>query len=500
MATSGATFVPAYYATLTAFNNDNTITDNQVSWIEDVKHLYVGRSLYPGANTILGSSDSFPAQASALVGVLYFKPSTGEIRRYTTTGFDVLAAPRVTVVNAASTDDTVPTAKAVNSAVNVASAALNTAIANVSSSLNASAAAKIPMLATGSGGYMVQTNATGGVQYTNLQFNSVVKSGSIDNGSLLLTNAAGATVATIPLGITGLVTSTFFNPDDATLIIYTDTTEGGEVSSSVIDLSSLVDVYTGEGERAFNPAVGSVVQYKTFAAGLSVAIGDVVKAGDTYFKVTTAGTIAGTVASWTPAHSLISPVTDTSANVGPGAYFLLDGTLWFLPNAAANTPASSYLWAGATNVSVQNYTVHVGLNLHDGGHLVNSSGGLAVSAAGTVGNNDDLVTGAAVVTYGGTLLTSVATDAQTKVNTASAALTSAVNVTSSALNAAKLDKPVWTNSNYLVLTASGGIQSSTYMVGGAALAATPTSATIATEKAVNDKINTVVSANITKWK
>ena len=524
MANSGSTFVPAYYATLTAFNNDNTVTENQVSWFDDVRQIYVGQALYPGAVTILGGPESFPAQASALVGVLYCKPSTMEIRRYTTTGYDVLVRPLTTVVNSSSTDDQLPTAKAVHSAVNTAGAAvqanlntasgtLNTRITTVSSSLNASAAAKLDKLAAGSAGYVVQTNATGGIQYTSLPasriadtntYGSGFKSVAVDNGVLVMTRFNGA-VQSASLGVTGLVTSTFFNPDDATLTIYTDTAAGGEVSSSVIDLSSLVDVYTGEGERAFNPAVGSEVAYLNYSDGMAVTSGSVVRNGDSFMLMTQAGTLTIGAGGPNLTCTALTVVTNLSAGIGPGAYVLLDSNLWRLTGAGNGSPASSYLFAGPTEVSVQGYKVHVGLNLHDGGHLVNSSGGLAVSAAGTVGNNTSLVTGAAIVTYGGSLLSSAGTAAQSKVNTASSALQNNLNTASSSLNAgistassalnsAKIDKVATGSAGFVALTtAAGGIQLSTFKPGGAALAATPAGTTLATELAVNSKCNIVSS-------
>ena len=524
MPASGSTFVPAYYAALTAFNNDNAVGDNQVSWVEDVRQIYVGRSLYPGAVTILMSSENFPAQASALVGVLYFKPDTMECRRYTTTGCDVLIRPVTTAVGASSTDDQLPTAKAVhtaistasstlNGAVSATSSTLNTRITTVSSSLNASAAAKLDKLAAGSAGYVVQTDATGGVQYTGLPasriadtntYGSGFKSLSIDNGMLVMTRFNGS-VQSASLGVNGLVTSTFFNPDDATLTIFTDNAGGGEVSSSVIDLSSLVDVYTGEGERAFNPAVGNEVAYRSYNDGMVVASGVIVRNGDSFMLMTQAGTLTIGVDGPSLTHTMLSVVTDLSANIGPGAYVLLDGNLWQLPNAAVNSPASSYLFAGPTEVSVQGYKVHVGLNLHDGGHLVNSSGGLAVSAAGAVGNNTSLITGAAVVAYGGNLLSSAGTAAQAKVNTASSALQSSLNAASGSLNAgisnasgalnsAKIDKVATGSAGYVALTtAAGGIQLSTFKPGGAELAAAPTGTTLATELAVNSRCNVVSS-------
>ncbi|MDD4818111.1 MAG: hypothetical protein PHI85_09100 [Victivallaceae bacterium] len=497
MATSGATFIPAYYATLTAFNNDNTVTDNQVSWVEDVKHLYVGRSLYPGANTILGSSESFPAQASALVGVLYFKPATGEIRRYTTTGFDVLAAPRVTAVNASSTDDAVPTAKAVHAAITVASSALNTAING-----------KISNMATGSAGYVVESLAAGGVQRTSIPtsdlarksvYSSAFSSATINNGILTLYNMGGGNM-TVDLGLTGLVTSMSFNEEQSILTLWT-TNNAGEAEATNINLTSLVDVYHGQGQRSFDPSAADRVTVREYYAGMTVAVGDVIRNGSSYMAMTAAGALTIGASGPNLGHTAITPVTVETGNISNDAYFELDRQLWKFKATHAGDPISGWIRLNPVTVDVNNYTITVGMNLNPDGHLMNTASGLAVSAAGTVANNDELVTGAAIVTYGGTLLTSAASTAQSKVNAASSTLNTAISNTSSALNAAKLDKPNWSTANKLVLTAAnGGIQSSTYSVGGAALAGTPTSTTIATEKAVNDKINSVVSANITKWK
>ena len=49
MTISGQLFVPAYYATFQAFENDDTVSDNQLSFVEDRRELYLGKALYPGA-------------------------------------------------------------------------------------------------------------------------------------------------------------------------------------------------------------------------------------------------------------------------------------------------------------------------------------------------------------------------------------------------------------------------------------------------------------------
>ena len=49
MAISGQLFVPAYYATFQAFENDDTVSDNQLSFVDDRRELYLGKALYPVA-------------------------------------------------------------------------------------------------------------------------------------------------------------------------------------------------------------------------------------------------------------------------------------------------------------------------------------------------------------------------------------------------------------------------------------------------------------------
>ena len=227
MTISGQLFVPAQYATYQAFENDDTVSDNQLSFVEDRRELYLGKALYPGAIEILGSSDSFPEQVAARIGVLYCKPSTMEIRRYTNTSYDVLVRPLDTTVNSGSTNP-------------VTGGAVYDALSG-----------KMDMVSGGSG-KLSQLDGSGGLIATSIDaaevvidedIQKLVKSVAENNGTWTVTYFDG-TQSTFQTAVTDYLQRVDFNPETGVLTFHFNTSDGEE-NTVTVDLSALVDIYTG---------------------------------------------------------------------------------------------------------------------------------------------------------------------------------------------------------------------------------------------------------------
>lgn len=449
MTISGQLFVPAQYATYQAFENDDTVSDNQLSFIDDRRELYLGKALYPGAIEILGSSDSFPAQSSARIGVLYCKPSTMEIRRYTNTSYDVLVRPVDTEVNSGSSNPV--TGGAVYSHVQSATSDLQTAVFNKMDKVS------------GTAGTLPQLDGTGGLTGTSINAADVVvdsdiqkliKSITENNGTWTVTYVDN-TQSTFQTAVTDYLNQVDFNPENGVLTFHFTTSEG-EPNTVTVDLSALVDVYTGlsgyyipDARVAVRSAtVGneqfSSGEYMSNTQGVYRALQDNVVASN----YTNTG-------MW--AKQSVASTTDASWQAGNQLY-LNGGVYYKVPEVPGGaTLADGALYQRPIDVNISGYTVEAIPVLATGGHLVASSNGLSVSAASTVSSNNELVTGAAVTKY---------------------------------VSSAAIKKGSWTQAGLAVKTnASGGLDATSYQYGSGALAATPSSNTLATEAAVKSAID-----------
>ena len=460
MSISGQLFVPAYYATFQSFENDDTVSDNQLSFIDDRRELYLGRALYSGGIEILEDSDSFPAQASARIGVLYCKPSTMEIRRYTNTSYDVLVRPLDTTVNSGSSNPV--TGGAVYSHVQDITSGLQTAVLNKMDKIG------------GSAGLLPQLDGTGGLTATTINATEVVVDGDIqkliksiteNNGTWTVTYVDN-TQSTFQTAVTDYLNQVDFNPENGVLTFHFTTSEG-EPNDVTVDLSALVDVYTGLSGYYIPDARVTVTSaiignelfdsgtYMQNAQGIYKALQDSVVASN-----------YSNTGMW--AKQNVASTTNAPWQAG-NQLFLNEGVYYKVPDVpGGQTLADGALYQRPIDVNISGYTVEAVPVLATGGHLVAGSNGLSVSAASTVASNSELVTGSAVVKY---------------------------------VSSAAIKKGTWTQAGLAVKTnASGGIDATSYKYGSATLAASPSSNTLATEAAVKTAIDSTaqdLSAQIT---
>lgn len=460
MTISGQLFIPAQYATYQAFENDDTVSDNQLSFVEDRRELYLGKALYPGAIEILGASDNFPEQVAARIGVLYCKPSTMEIRRYTNTSYDVLVRPLDTTVNSGSTNPV--TGGAVYSHVQDVTSGLQTAVLNKMDKIG------------GSAGLLPQLDGTGGLTATTINADDVVVDGDIqklvksvseNNGTWTITYFDG-TQSTFQTAVTDYLNQVDFNPETGVLTFHFTTSEG-EPNTVTVDLSALVDVYTGLSGYYIPDARVTVT---------SATIGNEVFASGAYmqnvhgvYRALQANAVASNYANtgiW--AKQTVASTTNAPWQAGNQLY-LNGGVYYKVPDVpGGQTLADGALYQRPIDVNISGYTVEAIPVLATGGHLVASSNGLSVSAASTVSSNNELVTGAAVTKY---------------------------------VASAAIKKGTWTQAGLAVKTnASGGIDATSYQYGSGSMAASPSSNTLATEAAVKTAIDSTaqdLSAQIT---
>ena len=449
MTISGQLFVPAYYATFQAFENDDTVSDNQLSFIDDRRELYLGRALYPGAIEILGASDSFPAQASARIGVLYCKPSTMEIRRYTNTSYDVLVRPLDTTVNSGSTNPV--TGGAVYSHVQSATSDLQTAVLNKMDKIGGSAGL-LPQL-DGTGGLTATTiNATEVVVDGDIQ--KLVKSVSENNGTWTITYFDG-TQSTFQTAVTDYLNQVDFNPETGILTFHFTTSEG-EPNTVTVDLSALVDVYTGLSGYYIPDARVTVTSaiignelfdsgtYMQNAQGIYKALQDSVVASN-----------YSNTGMW--AKQTVASTTNAPWQAGNQLY-LNGGVYYKVPDVpGGQTLADGALYQRPIDVNISGYTVEATPVLDKNGHLELARAGLAVKTSSVITSDTTIPQGKAVVNY---------------------------------VSSAAIKKGTWTQAGLVVKTnASGGLDATSYKYGSGALAATPSSNTLATEAAVKSAID-----------
>ena len=532
MSISGQLFVPAYYATFQAFENDDTVSDNQLSFIDDRRELYLGRALYSGGIEILGSSDSFPAQASARIGVLYCKPSTMEIRRYTNTSYAVLVRPVDTEVKSGSSNPV--TGGAVYSHVQDITSDLQTAVFNKMDKVS------------GTAGTLPQLDGTGGLTGTSINavdvvvdsdIQKLIKSITENNGTWTITYVDN-TQSTFQTAITDYLNQVDFIPETGVLIFHFTTSEG-EHNTVTVDLSALVDVYTGLSGYYIPDARVTVT---------SASIGTEIFTSGTYmqnihgiYRALQDYVVASNYTNtgmW--AKQSVASTTDALWG-GINQLYLNGGVYYKVPvNPPGNTSAflsDGALYQRPIDVNISGYTVEAFPVLATGGHLVASSNGLSVSAASTVSSNNELVTGAAVTKYvssaaikkgswtqaglavktntsggidatsyqygSGTMGTSpssntLATEAAVKTAIDSTAQDLSAQIT--ALNGSKVNKVTGAADKVLLSNGSGGFVVTDKAVGGATISTNPSANTLATEAAVVAKVNENTSGAITVWK
>lgn len=529
MTISGQLFVPAYYATFQAFENDDTVSDNQLSFIDDRRELYLGRALYSGGIEILGDSDNFPEQVAARIGVLYCKPSTMEIRRYTNTGYDVLVRPLDTTVNSGSTNPV--TGGAVYSHVQDITSDLQNAVFNKMDKVS------------GTAGTLPQLDGTGGLTGTSINavdvvvdsdIQKLIKSITENNGTWTITYVDN-TQSTFQTAVTDYLNQIDFDPETGVLTFHFTTSEG-EPNTVIVDLSALVDVYTGLSGYYIPDARVTVT---------SATIGNEIFASGTYMKNAQGvyralqDNVVASNYSNTGMWAKQSVASTTNASWQPGNQLFLNGGVYYkvpdVPGGA--TLADGALYQRPIDVNISGYTVEAIPVLATGGHLVASSNGLSVSAASTVSSNNELVTGAAVTKYvssaaikkgswtqvglavktnasggidatsyqygSGTMGTSpssntLATEAAVKTAIDSTAQDLSAQIT--ALNGSKVNKVTGAADKLLLSDGAGGFVITDKTIGGATLSTSPTANVVATEAAVVAKVNEITSGAITVWK
>lgn len=438
MTISGQLFVPAQYATYQAFENDDTVSDNQLSFIEDRRELYLGKALYPGAIEILGSSDNFPAQASARIGVLYCKPSTMEIRRYTNTSYDVLVRPVDTEVNSGSSNPV--TGGAVYSALS----------------------GKMDMV-SGNSGKLPQLDGTGGLIATSIDAAEVVvdsdiqkliKSVTENNGTWTVTYFDG-TQSTFQTAVTDYLQLVEFNHETGILTFHFKTSDGDE-NIVTVDLSSLVDVYTGLSGYYIPDARVMVTSASTghemFASGAYM------QNAQGIYRALQNNAVASNYANtgmW--AKQTVASTTNATWQAG-NQLFLNGGVYYKVPDIPEGpTLADGALYQRPVDVNISGYTIEVMPILDKNGHLTLSRAGLAVRTGSIIASDTTIPQGKAVVNY---------------------------------VSSAAIPKGNWTQAGLAVKTnASGGLDATSYKYGSGALAATPSSNTLATEAAVQSAVN-----------
>lgn len=452
MTISGQLFIPAQYATYQAFENDDTVSDNQLSFVEDRRELYLGKALYPGAIEILGSSDSFPEQVAARIGVLYCKPSTMEIRRYTNTSYDVLVRPLDTTVNSGSSNPV--TGGAVYSHVQDITSDLQTAVFNKMDKVS------------GTAGTLPQLDGTGGLTGTSINavdvvvdsdIQKLIKSITENNGTWTITYVDN-TQSTFQTAVTDYLNQVDFDPETGVLTFHFTTSEG-EPNTVTVDLSALVDVYTGLSGYYIPDARVTVT---------SATIGNEIFASGTYMQNTHGiyralqdNVVASNYSNtgmW--AQQSVASTTD-AVWTGTNQLYLNGGVYYKVPvNDTGNASAilsDGALYQRPIDVNISGYTVEAMPVLDKNGHLTLSRAGLAVRTGSTIASDTTIPQGKAVINY---------------------------------VSSAAIKKGTWTQAGLAVKTnASGGLDATSYQYGSGALAATPSSNTLATEAAVQSAID-----------
>lgn len=449
MSISGQLFVPAYYATFQAFENDDTVSDNQLSFIEDRRELYLGRALYSGGIEILGASENFPEQVAARIGVLYCKPSTMEIRRYTNTSYDVLVRPVDTTVNSGSSNPV--TGGAVYSHVQSATSDLQTAVFN-----------KMDKVA-GTAGTLPQLDGTGGLTGTSINavdvvvdsdIQKLIKSVTENNGTWTITYVDN-TQSTFQTAVTDYLQRVDFNPETGVLTFHFITSDGEE-NTVTVDLSALVDVYTGLSGYYIPDARVTVTSASTGSE--MFASGAYMQKAQGIYRALQNNAVASNYANtgiW--AKQTVASTTNATWQAG-NQLFLNGGVYYKVPDTPGGpTLADGALYQRPIDVNISGYTVEATPVLDKNGHLTLSRAGLAVRTGSTIASDTTIPQGKAVVNY---------------------------------VSSAAIPKGNWTQAGFAVKTnASGGIDSTTYKYGSATLAASPSSNTLATEAAVKTAIN-----------
>lgn len=529
MSISGQLFVPAYYATFQAFENDDTVSDNQLSFIDDRRELYLGRALYSGGIEILGSSDNFPAQASARIGVLYCKPSTMEIRRYTNTSYDVLVRPLDTTVNSGSSNPV--TGGAVYSHVQSATSDLQTAVFNKMDKVS------------GTAGTLPQLDGTGGLTGTSINavdvvvdsdIQKLIKSITENNGTWTITYVDN-TQSTFQTAVTDYLQRVDFNPETGVLTFHFITSDG-EKNTVTVDLSALVDVYTGLSGYYIPDARVTVT---------SAATGSEIFASGTYmqtargiYRALQNNAVASNYSNtgmW--AAQNVASTTNAKWQAG-NQLFLNEGVYYKVPDVPGGaTLADGALYQRPIDVNISGYTVEAMPVLDKNGHLTLSRAGLAVRTGSTIASDTTIPQGKAVVNYvssasiqkgtwtqaglavktnasGGIDVTSyqygsatLAASPSSNTLATEAAVKSAIDSTAqnlstqiTALNGSKVDKVTGAADKLLLSDGAGGFVVTDKSVGGATISTSPSVNTLATEAAVVAKVNEITSGAITVWK
>ena len=143
---------------------------------------------------------------------------------------------------------------------------------------------------------------------------------------------------------------------------------------------------------------------------------------------------------------------------GGNQLFLNGGVYYKVPDIPEGpTLADGALYQRPIDVNISGYTVEAMPVLDKNGHLTLSRAGLAVRTGSTIASDTTIPQGKAVVNY---------------------------------VSSAAIKKGTWTQAGLAVKTnASGGIDATSYKYGSGALAATPSSNTLATEAAVKSAID-----------
>lgn len=389
-------------ASLTAYDS-LTKLDNYLYYVTENGMLFKGSQLYGGTHIKLGDSEDFPTTGRN--GCLYYKPLTGEVRRYFGDVWNMVCYPLNTSISTATDNLSVAGAKAVKDYVDsVKSATLSTVGSNY-----------MPLGATSANGYLLVGNSTGGTTASTLTVGSVVtttsltatlntnnyvKSVAFSNGDIVVTTHNGGSYT---LGLPAMDIFKGGNFDESTGVLSLEFTDNeGEDTSIDINLTSLVDVYTGNGQYYFN--------YPTLTLGTgkdTLSTSDVLIDGSTayipYNDNTSSSAESASFESFIYVELTNTTATIPSDIISAGKCVVLyNGIYYKITNIGSILVWSALLSTRTVYTEVSGYQISVKVTLSTTGHIVDTSTGLAVETVRAIGSStdeDSIPTVEAVVDY-----------------------------------------------------------------------------------------------------
>ncbi len=424
-------------ATMTVFDG-MTKLDNYLYYVVENGLLYKGSTLYGNDKLKLGDNDNFPA--TGRVGMVYYKPSTGEVRRWWGGAWDVLCRPIANALTSTSTNSSVAGAKA---AYDAAQAAQTAAINSAKSYTDTEAAKKMPILATGNAGMITKTNGAGGVVGTNIAADDVVTLVKFDTKFVEknpVTNIdwvsgdvrvyfANGTYANVGMPAFDVLKSASFNESTGILsFVFTDDT--GKDKTVNINLHSLVDVYYGQQGQYLDLTainVPDVSNIKTYAVGEYAK--DLAAYPGKVFKCKVANKPDGSAAlgnttNWQPLAVVdAGSASNVTANASERAVLYIK-EYYLLPANQSLPSIAAIVKQRPIQLTVEDYQIKATVVL--GTHLAEAGAGIYVQTVGTItAGGTGIPTAGAVATAiadaKSAAIAAAATDAATKANAAQTA-------------------------------------------------------------------------------